>query len=40
MSMDTTNDDKIDRIGRTVSSIIIALLVVMFAYGYLSPIFG
>jgi hypothetical protein len=38
--MDTTNDDKIDRIGRAVSSIVIALLAAMFAYGYLSPIFG
>jgi hypothetical protein len=38
--MDTINDDKIDRIGRAVSSIVLSLLAAMFAYGYLSPIFG
>ena len=40
MSMETTNQDKIDRIGRTVSSIALALLAAMFAYAFLSPIIG
>jgi hypothetical protein len=39
-NMDEINQDKIDRIGRFVSSIAIALLAAMFAYAYLSPIIG
>jgi hypothetical protein len=33
-------DDRIDAIGRRLSTVIIALLAALFAYGYLGHLFG
>ena len=40
MMMDESENDWADRIGKQASTVFIALLFLMFAYGYLGQLFG